>query len=177
MPDKELAQGFLSAARTLCPAAGKTRPKQADLRRAVSSAYYAVFHELARTCADSLVGTDKKVRPNRAWVEVYRGLDHGAVRNACDAAANIAFPAGIRHFADAFKQLQQARHAADYDPTVRLSKVEALGFIALADNSILALRSAEATDKKAFAVWVLITSKGAMEARKRTKPGAASRKT
>ena len=33
------------------------RPRQAELRRAVSAAYYALFHTLANSCADLLVGT------------------------------------------------------------------------------------------------------------------------
>ena len=37
--------------------ASPKRPRDVDLRRAVSSAYYALFHEMARTGADLLVGT------------------------------------------------------------------------------------------------------------------------
>ena len=38
------------------------RPRRADLCRAVSTAYYALFHCLARTCADSLAGRPRSVR-------------------------------------------------------------------------------------------------------------------
>lgn len=171
MPDTTLAKGLITSAKALCPANGTRKPRQADLRRAISSAYYAVFHELARTCADALVGATKAKRPNKAWVEVYRGLEHGKAKDACGGASNIAFPQGIKDFADAFKQLQTARHSADYDPMVRISKVEALGFIALAEDSIAALKSAGSKDKVAFAAWVLITSNGAKEARSRVKNG------
>lgn len=171
MPDTKLAQGLIDAAKALCPASPNRRPKQANLRRSVSTAYYAVFHALARTCADALVGTNKADRPNRAWVEVYRGLEHGAAKNACNGAGNVAFPQQIKDFADAFRQLQAARHAADYDPMIRLSKIEALGFIALAEDSIEALKLASRKDKLAFATWVLITSKGANDARARVKAG------
>lgn len=171
MPDTSLARGLLDAAHTLCPSAAKQKPKQANLRRAVSSAYYAVFHELARTCADALVGATKSRRPNKAWVEVYRGLEHGPAKNACGSASNIAFPEAIRDFADAFQQLQTARHAADYDPMIWLSKVEALSFITLAEDSIKAIKGVSANDRVAFATWVLITSKGAIHARSRVKTG------
>ena len=169
MPDTTLSKGLIASAKTLCPSNGVRKPRQADLRRAVSAAYYAVFHELARTCADALVGKTKAKRPNKAWVEVYRGLDHGTAKNACNAAANVAFPQGIKDFSDAFKQLQAARHAADYDPMIRLSKIEALSFITLAEDSISALAGAGRNDKIAFATWVLITSKGANEARARAR--------
>ena len=32
------------------------RPSQADLRRAVSTTYYALFHALAQCCANTLIG-------------------------------------------------------------------------------------------------------------------------
>lgn len=84
---------------------------------------------------------------------------------------HVNFPQGVKDFADAFKQLQAARHSADYDPMIRLDKVQALGFIALAEDSIAALKTARLNDRVAFATWVLITSKGAAEARKRARAG------
>ncbi|WP_165899108.1 hypothetical protein [Rhodovulum steppense] len=77
----------------------------------------------------------------------------------------------IHDFADAFVQLQDARHMADYDPMVRPTKEQAQFYTELADQSIKALRSAPNNDRKAFAAWVLITSRGAKEARKRVKGG------
>lgn len=171
MPDIRLSKGLLTSAAALCPESNRSKPRQADLRRAVSTAYYAVFHELARTCAYALVGKTKSRRPNKAWVEVYRGLEHGSVKNACKGAQNVAFPQEIKDFADAFEQLQAARHRADYDPMIRVSKVEALSFIALAADCIQAIASVGAIDKVAFATWVLITSKGATDARTRARAG------
>jgi hypothetical protein len=52
---------------------------------------------------------------------------------------------------------------------IRLSKIEALSFITLAEDSISALGGAGRNDKIAFATWVLITSKGANEARARAR--------
>lgn len=171
MPDGTLADGLLGSAITLIKSGGKKKPKQAHLRRAVSAAYYAVFHALAKTSADSLVGKTKSRRPNKAWVEVYRGLDHGTVKTACEGAGGVAFPKGIKDFADAFLQLQAARHSADYDPMIRLSKVEAIGYVMLAHDAIWALRAVSQNDQIAFATWVLITSKGAMAARRRVRAG------
>lgn len=92
-------------------------------------------------------------------------------KNACNGASNVTFPQEIRNFSDAFKQLQAARHSADYDPMIRLDKIEALGFITLAEDSIAALKGVRAIDKIAFATWGLIASKGANEARSRVKEG------
>lgn len=171
MSDTSLADGLIESAKKLVRVDSRTRPRQSDLRRSISSAYYAVFHALAKTCADSLVGKTKSRRPNKAWVEVYRGLDHGVAKTACEAATNVEFPIGIKDFADAFMQLQSARHASDYDPMIRVSKTEAVGFIALAEDSIKALREVGSNDKLAFSAWVLIASRGAKEARRRVQGG------
>src|SRR5207237_8369588 len=53
------------------------RPKQVSLRRAISSAYYAVFHALAFLCAETLVGGSKSWQ---AVTPVYRSLDHGGAK-------------------------------------------------------------------------------------------------
>jgi len=54
---------------------------------------------------------------------------------------------------------------------VRPTKQQALFYIRLAEKSIQTLDSIGTIDRKAFATWVLITSKGANESRKRFKDG------
>jgi hypothetical protein len=85
-----LSDDLIVTARRLARA-NPNRPRQADLRRAVSTAYYAVFHALARQCADRFVGTGHN-RSRPAWQQVYRALDHGFAKNACFQAANLGFP-------------------------------------------------------------------------------------
>ncbi len=163
MPDAKLADGHLAVARRL---AMTRRPTQSEIRRSISSSYYAVFHALARTCANSLVGRTPSQRPNKAWVEVYRGLNHGVCKKACEQANKVAFPVCIQGFADAFQQLQEHRHRADYDPNIRFTKAEAETWYEISRLSIVSLRSANNVDKKAFAAWVLISSQGAKSARR-----------
>ena len=163
MPDSKLADGHLAVAKRL---AYTKRPSQAEIRRSISSAYYAVFHALARTCANSLIGRNPSQRPNKAWVEVYRGLNHGTCRQACEQANAVAFPDCIKEFADAFHQLQEYRHKADYDPEIKFTKKEGETWYQIAKLSIDSLRSANNVDKKAFSAWVLISSQGAKNARK-----------
>lgn len=162
MPDTKLADGHLGVARRL---ATTKRPTQAEIRRSISSSYYAVFHALARTCANALVGKTPSRRPNKAWVEVYRGLSHGVCQKACSNASTVNFPDCVQDFADNFQQLQELRHSADYDPSVRFEKKDAQTWYQLAQLSIESLRSANTVDKKAFAAWVLISSQGARNAR------------
>jgi len=170
MPDIGLAGGLLKTAEKLTSSKGK-RPRQSNLRRSISTSYYAVFHALAKNCADALVGTNKKTRPNKAWVEVYRGLSHGVCKTACDGAKNIGFPVELKDFSDAFMQLQAARHSADYDPMVRVQKQRAQFFLSLAKTSVKKLNTTSMKDKRAFATWVLITSQGARQARERVRSG------
>lgn len=170
MPDATLAGGFLASAKRLVTPKAK-KPTQANLRRCISTCYYSVFHALAKACADGLVGSTKSRRPNKAWVEVYRGLEHGPSKNACSQARGIAFPEDLKAFSDAFVQLQETRHLVDYDPLVRPTQADALFYIALAEECIDALKRVSSLDKKAFATWVLITSRGADNARKRARNG------
>lgn len=163
MPDAKLADGHLAVAKRL---ATTKRPTQSEIRRSISSSYYAVFHALARTCANSLVGKTPSKRPNKAWVEVYRGLNHGVCQKACEQASKVSFPDCIQQFADAFGQLQEHRHKADYDPDLRFGKVDAETWYEIARLSVASLRSARSVDKRAFSAWVLISSQGAKNARK-----------
>ncbi len=63
--------------------------------------YYAVFHALARTCADAMAGTGSD-RPRNAWTHVYRSLDHGFAKDACSQVKNLGFPNTVQIFANAF---------------------------------------------------------------------------
>jgi uncharacterized protein (UPF0332 family) len=162
-PDGKLADGFLRTARRLVPQGQK--PDQGRLRRSVSSSYYAMFHALARMCADSLVGAQEAKRSNKAWVEVYRGLGHSDSLKMCQRAHEKNFPQPIKDFADAFKQLQAERHRADYDPTARFKKDDAVKYVNMAETAMAAIRDVTMLDKKAFAAWVLITGHGVTQAR------------
>ena len=66
--------------RALTPEPPATHPTQAAVRRAVSDAYYAAFHALAASNADTLIGVAQDQLTTGAWVRVYRGLDHGRAR-------------------------------------------------------------------------------------------------
>lgn len=175
MPDDDLADGLIATARGLI--ADETSPRDARLRRAVSTAYYAMFHALARDCADSLVGSDAAVRPGRAWVEVYRGLDHGTSKDGCEKAKGVDFPEEVKEFAAAFTKLQELRHLCDHDPLVRITETQAGFHPDLAEESVAALRAARDEDWLAFATWALIGSrgKGVSEARRRARLSGPSR--
>jgi hypothetical protein len=146
----------LIALATRLASASPNKPRQADLRRAVSTAYYALFHAMAKNVANSMAGAVKGNRSEQAWAQAYRGLQHGDARAACEAIRNQNVSQAIKDCADAFVILQSARHAADYDPLHRPTRAEAVLAVQSAKDAISKLRSATTKDRRAFAVLVLI---------------------
>jgi uncharacterized protein (UPF0332 family) len=149
-----LSDDLIHAARILAFASPQ-KPRQAYLRRAVSTAYYAVFHTLARQCADRFIGTGQN-RGDKAWAHVYRALDHGFAKSACKQARNLAFPVDIANFADAFVLMQEERHRADYDPDAKYTRAEALALISNAELASSAFKNAPLRDRRAFVAQVLL---------------------
>lgn len=145
---------MIVTARKLANASPK-KPRQADLRRAISTAYYALFHAMAKDAADMLVGVGPD-RPDKAWTHTYRSLQHGDAKSACEAVRNLNFPSTLKSCADAFVALQQRRHDADYDPDYRVLRADAFDAIQQAEDAIRDLRASPRRDRRAFAVQILI---------------------
>ena len=130
------------------------RPRQTELRRAVSAAYYALFHALALSCANLLSGTDRS-RPS--WEQTYRGLDHGHARNQCnDQSGMTALPADIRNFGRRFVYAQSKRQQADYSPTSTYSRRWVMQLIDENETALSAFENATSPDRRAFAIHVLM---------------------
>lgn len=135
--------------------ASPSKPRQSDLKRAIRTAYYALFQAMAKDAADMLVGIGKD-RPDKAWTQTYRSLQHGDAKAACEAVRNLGFPDGIKTCADTFVALQQKRHDADYDPDCRVLRADALSAIDQARDAIARLRSSPKRDRRAFAIQILL---------------------
>jgi hypothetical protein len=131
------------------------RPRRAELCRAISAAYYAVFHALCRSNADAMAGTGSN-RPHKAWLQVYRAVDHGQAKKRCKSAASKGFPTQIVNFADAFVNLQELRHRADYDPEASFKRSQVVNHIGVARSAVNAIRSAPIRDRRAFAIHILL---------------------
>lgn len=98
------------------PEHGETRgrPQQARLRRSISTVYYALFHALANSNADSLIGTSPDIRQSEEWTRTYRALDHGPAKNSLNSTSAMAmFPASLQDFGHTFIALQNQRHDAE----------------------------------------------------------------
>ena len=130
------------------------RPRRADLCRAVSAAYYAMFHCLARTCADSLAGRSRSVGNRPMWRRVYRAPEHRQARARCTNMPS-SFPEGVHEFGQAFSVLQRKRHLADYDPDYLIRKSNAIAAINDARTAIDRFLATPANVRRDFALHVL----------------------
>jgi hypothetical protein len=135
------------------------KPRQADLRRAVSASYYAVFHAIASVCADTLIGTSPAHRSSLPWRRVFRSLDHQHAKNQCSTKKNSLVPSNLEAVADAFVALQELRHTADYDPHAQFLLRDVQAHIALADQAITVLGNAPVSERRTFAAWVIFKPK------------------
>jgi hypothetical protein len=123
-------------------------PRQADLRRAVSDTYYALFHAVCAAAANQFVGSSRQTDP--LYGLVYRSVEHRSLRQLCEDIGKPVLPAryqpylsnrslglGIEFFALVVVDLQAKRHAADYDPMSRLSISDARTAIRMARRALL----------------------------------------
>jgi uncharacterized protein (UPF0332 family) len=140
--------------------------RQVDLRRAISSAYYAVFHFVLGEAADEFVGRTKRTAPRYALV--YRSVDHRAFKTLCEHVRTSTPAPKIRaflppstadtklqEFAEAFLELQQKRHSADYDPSIQVKTSDALLAISVARSAIGKFSQSTPARRKAFLTLLL----------------------
>lgn len=121
------------AGQTQAPSPG--RPRQEPLKRAVSSAYYAMFHALCRSNADALVGARNDRTGRLAWIRTYRALDHRQARTRLTRVQQEV-PVPVRNFAATFTTLQEKRHEADYNPHSRFTRPQVLDLLDAADAAM-----------------------------------------
>ena len=134
---------------------GQEQSTQIELRAAVRCAYYALFHLLSEQCADFFAGDNPDERSDPAWLQAYRGLQHGTVKSRCVNSHYITkFPPEIRLFAERFVQMQSSRHLADYDPTATFDREEVVAVLEGVTSAMVEFEAASEKHRRAFAVYV-----------------------
>lgn len=161
---------LLDLAVTEAQSRGAGTPRQAKLRRSVSTSYYAIFHALMQYTAGRFVPPSH----TKSYSVFYRALDHGRTRERCKRLAQNplpreeiaffdfqSFPDPLRSFAADFVRLQELRHKCDYDPDFKITKQEALSAIERARVEIDNLK-AEVDDfrKTVFFSYLLFGLRG-----------------
>ncbi|MBI1367029.1 MAG: hypothetical protein GC162_00095 [Planctomycetes bacterium] len=112
------------------------KPKQANLRRAISDAYYALFHFLIDQSARQHIGTSQQKAAQRHFLA--RAFNHEAMALASKSFAGGTLPdihptivvtKELRAAADTFVTLQEARHRADYNLAAQFLRTDVLALI------------------------------------------------
>ena len=132
------------------------RPRQAMLRRAISTAYYAVFHALCQSNADMLVGDAAAGSNAELWARTYRSSDHRPARDRLASYTSAGAPA-LSNFAKMFGDLQGQRHDADYNPRRMFSRSQVIAIIDQAEAATQAFYDLPAPQRRALAVHLLLT--------------------
>ena len=154
---------LIATARALFDAAAQeTDPEQGQthLKRAVSTAYYGMFHAVCANVAELLPGAGNEPATAAAWLQAYRGPEHTHARNQCRNATLMApFPAAITEFARIFVETQAHRNQADYNPLSGFAPTEVSSIIDDAEDAISRLSTAPAPIRRAFAITVLLRNR------------------
>jgi uncharacterized protein (UPF0332 family) len=132
-----LADDLLEDARHLA-AKGDAEKRASCMRRAVSTAYYAVFHLLVEDFVANWPYADQRAR-------LARMFDHKKMRDAAftpkDEKNPTPIEAALVDVKTAFRQLQAERHRADYDLAWNIAQTDVKNAISLAEDTFTKWRS------------------------------------
>jgi uncharacterized protein (UPF0332 family) len=149
---------FEQAQRLLAILPTEREPRPTDLRRALSTAYYAVFHFVVAEGADLFFGA----RSTEEYVMAYRSVTHDWLRSLCDQLQGLVkakkpphapgadFFGDVEKFATTVAELQELRHSADYDPEFSTTVDEVIIRIHQARQALNLFRGASDTQRVAF---------------------------
>jgi hypothetical protein len=165
MADPDPDHLFEQADRLLAPLPPETEPRPTDLRRAISAAYYGVFHFTLTAGADMFVGAAN--RSTEQYKVTYRSVHHDWLRSLCDQlrglrkakvaphAPGADFFGDIVKFAATIAELQELRHSADYDPAFSITADEVRIRIDEARQAVKLFRAATEVQRVAFLTLLL----------------------
>ena len=137
-----LADDLLEDARHLA-ARGEAEERKSCMRRAISTAYYAVFHLLIEDFVEHWEFEDQRARLARMFN--HQMFNHQKMRDAAFTPKDKNNPTGVEKtlidVKTAFGQLQGDRHRADYDLGWNLVETDVEDAITLAEDMFVKWRS------------------------------------
>lgn len=123
--------------------AGSGRPRTIRLRRGISTAYYAVFHELSAAIVVAVIAPqswDARAAGVARWIA---HTDLAALSRAATGSGNKALRTALgavsqdtERIAQAFLDLQDERHQADYDDLYEVTRAKATSFVDVARDAV-----------------------------------------
>src|SRR5215210_5287049 len=148
MPSITMVSRLLDAAENLINEGPRS---SAFRRRAVSTAYYAVFHALAKVCTHNLLSS--KDRQSDEYSRVYRALEHKTLREAFAARGPLKDRDHLRSIGNLVIALQRERQRADYLPPVQnvFSRNQARQLVDQARKAIEQIENLNVDDRRTLA--------------------------
>ena len=129
------------------------QPSQEALRRAVSTAYYAMFHVLATSNADIIIGP--RTPANRSdWTSTYRSLRHFRAENPLYGWPHL-FSQPIQNFAVIIAGIKRQREEADYNPDVNFVQPQVATWIDRAERAIIDFNASTLQERSMVAIATL----------------------
>ena len=129
------------------------QPSQDFLRRAISTAYYAMFHALATSNANLVVGTKTAVNRS-AWTTTYRSLRHFRAENPLYGWPHL-FSSPVQNFAVTIAGIKKQREDADYNPDVSFAQNQVITWIDRAERAIIDFNTASTQERSMVAIATL----------------------
>lgn len=136
--------------------AGPGQPRNVNLRRASSTAYYAVFHAVALAVSEILLpGAPADDR----W-GVARYVSHTSIKRVCgwvsgdrppqhlrSVVLRLRLDVAVTNASNAYTDLPLGREAADYDHTAEFSRPGTLASVRSAERAVDSLRGRPFSDE------------------------------
>lgn len=121
------------------------RPRQASLRRAISTSYYSLFHLLVRDASRFMVAGNNRDQLRQCLGRAFahhtmkvlakRFASGNCPPKLSPALKGQPIPTELKEVAQTFVDLQQARHEADYDTARRFTRAEAVDLVDQCDQA------------------------------------------
>ena len=148
-------ENIIELARELAATEPSDHLHQARLRMAVGNAYYAMYHALARSNAELLIGPSETEDSTPEWSRVYTALGGDSAFELMQADFSRQ-PEAVRNFVDAFLAAHHQRLLAEEDPATTFTADQAQECIDQAEAAISEFLSVQPEQRRVFAVHLLL---------------------
>ncbi len=147
-----LVYNMLELADELARARGTPNHRKAAMRRAVSTAYYAVFHALCFVCASALVGWSQSENVD----PIYRSVEHGFAKKRLASRDAVSIGVEVVQIGASFTALQDRRHSADYaSPGLPVSPSATIETVELARQTVAAVEALDERQRLRLAILLI----------------------
>ena len=145
---------LIALAREMAATPPSDRLHQTKIRLAVSTVYYAMYHALARSNADLLVGPSETEGSPPEWHRIYMALGGDSAFELMRADFS-RHPEAVRRFVEEFLSMHHQRLRAEDDPATTFTAAEAQDWIQRVEVAIAEFLSVEPGRRRAFALELL----------------------